>query len=284
MRIAITCGYRTSLHAVALIHRLTREGHQVALCLRVRVLSPARVRFYLRQLGMSGFQRKLLNRLFPQQASRGALQNDETTPMLEYLREHGIASRSTTEACARIGVREVVVGSLNHPDVIELIRRLDVELIVYAGGGILNHAFLNAAPRGVLNTHGGPLPQFRGMNAGEWALFHGLHTAVTAHLVSREVDMGPILFQQAVPPDAWSRGVAYGRGMCTRSVVDANVEAVRRIAEGQVVPQPQRRADGRTFAVMAPPLIEVLERWIRQGRTPVRSPDDFRFQPTPLDV
>lgn len=283
MRVAVTCGYATSLHAIALIHRLAQEGHEVALCLRVRVLSKARARFYLRQLGWRGFRRKLVNRLFPQRAQSLPAGSDETTPMLEYLAEHGIASRNISAACRSVGAREIVVGSLNDASAICAIRQTGVELVVYGGGGILSQEFLDAPPRGVLNTHGGPLPQFRGMNAGEWALFYGVRPAMTAHMVVRELDLGPTLFQQDVPVECWHRGIAYGRGVCARSVVEADVAAVRLIQDGSAKPCLQRPDDGRTFPVMAPPLLEVLERWIAEERTPTLSPAEFHFSPSSLD-
>lgn len=277
MHIAITCGYSTSLHTIALIHRLAQEGHQVALCLRVRVLSVNRLRFYLRQLGWRGLRNKLGSRLAPR---RGPA-NLEMAAMREYLKQNGITSRTTTEACQSVGAREICVGTLNDDAALDALKNSNIDLIVYAGGGILRKAFLDTLPHGVLNTHGGPLPQFRGMNAGEWALFHGVRPTVTAHFVELAVDRGPTLFQRDVPNEVWRRGIAYGRGACTCEVVEANLQAVRMIAAGQAHPVSQRPEDGRTFNVMAAPLLDIIERWITEGKTPVTTAEKFRFPTAP---
>jgi len=77
-----------------------------------------------------------------------------------------------------------------------------VELVVNAGyDRILTPGFLGAFPGAVLNIHPSLLPAFGGgMDAVEQALAHGVKvTGCTVHLVTAEVDAGPILLQAAVP-------------------------------------------------------------------------------------
>ena len=77
-----------------------------------------------------------------------------------------------------------------------------VELVVNAGyDRILAPAFLHAFPGRVLNVHPSLLPAFRGgMDAVAQALAAGVKlTGCTVHVVTDEVDAGPILLQAAVP-------------------------------------------------------------------------------------
>lgn len=76
------------------------------------------------------------------------------------------------------------------------------ELIVNAGyDRILSPAFVAAFPGRVINVHPSLLPAFGGgMDAVERALAHGVKiTGCTVHLVTDEVDAGPIIVQAAVP-------------------------------------------------------------------------------------
>jgi phosphoribosylglycinamide formyltransferase-1 len=76
-----------------------------------------------------------------------------------------------------------------------------VELVVLAGfDEILSDAFLHAFNGKMLNTHPSLLPAFGGtMHAVEQALQHGVKvTGCTVHLVTDELDSGPILLQQCV--------------------------------------------------------------------------------------
>ena len=75
-----------------------------------------------------------------------------------------------------------------------------VDLAVIAGfGTVLDAAFFDAFGHPVLNTHPSLLPAFKGWHAVDDALAAGVKvTGCTVHLVTAEVDAGPILAQEAV--------------------------------------------------------------------------------------
>jgi phosphoribosylglycinamide formyltransferase-1 len=77
----------------------------------------------------------------------------------------------------------------------------DVELVVMAGWmRIVTQGLIDAYPERLINIHPSLLPSFRGAKAIEQALAAGVRlSGCTAHLVSLEVDTGPILVQAAVP-------------------------------------------------------------------------------------
>ena len=83
-------------------------------------------------------------------------------------------------------------------------REAGVELVVMAGWmRIVTQELIDAYPDRLINIHPSLLPSFRGARAIEQALDAGVRlTGCTAHLVSLEVDTGPILVQAAVPVDA----------------------------------------------------------------------------------
>jgi phosphoribosylglycinamide formyltransferase-1 len=77
-----------------------------------------------------------------------------------------------------------------------------VELVVNAGyDRILSPAFVAAFSDRIINLHPSLLPAFAGcMDAVERALAHGVKiTGCTVHLVTDQLDAGPILIQAAVP-------------------------------------------------------------------------------------
>ncbi|HXD15486.1 MAG TPA: phosphoribosylglycinamide formyltransferase [Vicinamibacterales bacterium] len=77
----------------------------------------------------------------------------------------------------------------------------DVGLVCLAGfmrlvGGPLIEAF----PNRILNIHPSLLPAFPGLDAQRQAIEHGVKVSgVTVHLVTAELDGGPIVVQRAVP-------------------------------------------------------------------------------------
>ena len=86
----------------------------------------------------------------------------------------------------------------------ELARRLKargVGLVCLAGFmRVLTAIFLNEFPNAVVNIHPSLLPAFPGTNAQYQAWEHGVKwTGATVHLVTAELDGGPIVLQETVP-------------------------------------------------------------------------------------
>lgn len=76
-----------------------------------------------------------------------------------------------------------------------------VQLVCLAGFmRLIGQPLLDAFPNAILNIHPSLLPAFPGVDAQAQALAHGVKiSGVTVHLVTGELDGGPIVLQQAVP-------------------------------------------------------------------------------------
>jgi len=76
-----------------------------------------------------------------------------------------------------------------------------VDLVCLAGFmRLVGQPLLDAFPRRILNIHPSLLPSFPGLDAQRQALEHGVQvTGATVHLVTSELDGGPIVLQAAVP-------------------------------------------------------------------------------------
>lgn len=274
MRVAVTAGYSQSLHAIALIHRLVQRGHTVPLVLQVRMLDRKRLRGYLRQLGWRTVWAKAQARLWGVGGGGGF--ERELAPMQRYLRENGIGSSRVREALRVVGGEHRLVSSLNDRGSQEALREHAPDLVIYAGGGIMGREFLETARLGVINAHGGPLPQFRGMNAVEWPLLHGVKPAVTVYRLNAGIDTGDIHLRRHIPV-ADDASVLSLRGEAARTAIEALLDAVDDLAAGRTMPQPQSPEMGRSYFVMAAPLVEVLDRWLSAGAKPQVDASSFVF-------
>lgn len=85
--------------------------------------------------------------------------------------------------------------------IVELLRAHDVGLVCLAGFmRLVGPRILAAFPDAVLNIHPSLLPSFPGLDAQRQALEHGVRVSgATVHLVTSELDGGPIILQSAVP-------------------------------------------------------------------------------------
>lgn len=84
--------------------------------------------------------------------------------------------------------------------VVAACRSLDLGLLVSAGFGTVVPGVATAYAGRMINTHPALLPSFKGWHAVRDALERGVKvTGCTVHVVTEEVDEGPILAQEAVP-------------------------------------------------------------------------------------
>ena len=77
----------------------------------------------------------------------------------------------------------------------------EVALVCLAGFmRLLSPLFVTAYPSAILNIHPALLPAFPGLDAQHQAWEHGVKiTGATVHIVTADLDAGPIVLQKAVP-------------------------------------------------------------------------------------
>jgi len=85
--------------------------------------------------------------------------------------------------------------------IVDILRARDVGLVCLAGFmRLVREPLLHAFPNAILNIHPSLLPAFAGVDAQQQALTHGVRVSgATVHLVTGELDNGPIVAQAAVP-------------------------------------------------------------------------------------
>jgi phosphoribosylglycinamide formyltransferase-1 len=112
------------------------------------------------------------------------------------------------ERAQHYGIPTVFLDRRHYPTREELDREIvatlqahQVECVVMAGWMlVVTQVLIDAFPDRIINIHPSLLPSFRGIHAIEQALAAQVKiTGCTVHLVSLEVDAGPILVQAAVP-------------------------------------------------------------------------------------
>jgi phosphoribosylglycinamide formyltransferase-1 len=108
----------------------------------------------------------------------------------------------------RAGIETVTIDHREYPsrdlfeqDLVRQLRARGVSLVCLAGFmRLLGKTLLDAYPNAILNIHPSLLPAFPGVDAQRQAWTHGVKVAgATVHLVTHELDGGPIVLQAAVP-------------------------------------------------------------------------------------
>jgi len=125
---------------------------------------------------------------------------------------------------------------------VDELRARDVDVVCLAGFmRRIGARFIEAFPDAIVNIHPSLLPSFPGLHAQAQALAHGVRVSgVTVHLVTPELDAGPIIVQRPVPvlEDDTEETLA------ARILVEEHAaypEAVQRLLDGEWI------IDGRCF-------------------------------------
>ena len=131
--------------------------------------------------------------------------------------------------------------------IVNLLKARDVSLVCLAGFmRLVGPTLLEAFPNAVLNIHPSLLPSFPGVDAQKQALDHGVRfSGATVHLVTGELDAGPIVAQAAVPVfDDDTRDVLAARILIEEHKLYP--EAIRTMLDGGW------RVEGRKFLLGRP--------------------------------
>jgi phosphoribosylglycinamide formyltransferase-1 len=118
------------------------------------------------------------------------------------------AEAAGLERARQAGIDTACVLARDYPEraqydvaVASLLRSRDVGLVCLAGFmRLVGAPLLEAFPNRILNIHPSLLPAFPGLEAQRQAIEHGVRTSgATVHLVTAELDSGPIVLQSPVP-------------------------------------------------------------------------------------
>jgi methionyl-tRNA formyltransferase len=116
--------------------------------------------------------------------------------------------KSANEDIARQG-RDNGILVFNEPS--NLLLEEELWMIFSAGNGFLfKREYINKPIHGIINFHAAPLPEFRGSATPAFAILNEIpEFGVTFHMVSEQLDAGPIIHREAFPisPDATSQDV-----------------------------------------------------------------------------
>jgi methionyl-tRNA formyltransferase len=134
-------------------------------------------------------------------------------------------------------VEAVAAELLRGPAGLEWARRLGADwLLCINSTVILPPALLQLFDGRALNSHPGPLPEYAGLHAHQWAIRHGREEyGVTVHRMEASVDAGPILAAVRFPIRADDTGLSLFRRALS-AAADLLVAVAAQIAGGEEAP------------------------------------------------
>jgi len=258
----LTAGYGNSKHASAVLQLLIQQGHTVHGVILYK-MSAKRVIAYVKRLGRFRAASRYASRGLG--LGRAGRQDPEVEPVLKFMEKCGLSSEGVSAVASTLGVPVLPVRSFSDEQLLAKMRSHPVDAVVYCGGGIVRGDLIGIPRIGILNAHAGPLPEFRGMNASEWSVIHGVEPVVTTMIIDEGIDTGDIVAVHAIEGIP-ARSVGELRGLATVASIKALVADIDRLLGGTVKPREQM-GKGDQYFTMANELVEVLNTRLERGST-----------------
>lgn len=150
---------------------------------------------------------------------------------------------------------EVKADSVNHEKVLEALKVTSAKLFIYSGYGsqIVGENILKLCPQ-LLHLHSGWLPEFRGSTTLYYHLLESDYCGVSAILLDKGIDTGPIIARKNYPKPTEGINIDYLYDCAIRA--DLLVEVLTYYHANGTLPfeQYQSSDEGNTYYIIHPVL------------------------------
>ncbi len=153
--------------------------------------------------------------------------------MDEILRSNGLSD----DKSYRYGNNLRFVKTVNDEETANLLRKLNPDVVVVNGTGIIKKHILEICDAPFINLHTGITPKYRGVHGGYWALVNHdeENCGVTVHLVDEGIDTGGILYQTLIHPTERDNFATYPY-LQTAAGVKLEIKALHDLQQGELHP------------------------------------------------
>ncbi|UCE37892.1 MAG: hypothetical protein JSW00_01215 [Thermoplasmata archaeon] len=171
--------------------------------------------------------------------------------------ESKMFSRRISKVAKELQIPVFYVRDHNSKKCIKILNKMQPDLILLWGTGIIRKRILDIPKIGTLNSHYAILPKIRGMDVTKWAILMGQETGITIHFVSPGVDMGDILHLQKFQIEKGD-SLQSIRLKCQENTSSAFTKVILKIKEIKHKPIRQDKDDGKQYFVMNHYLEKIL--------------------------
>ena len=101
----------------------------------------------------------------------------------------------TTLIKHKLQFKEFAFVDINHFMLIEYLKQINCDYVIFTGGGILKSQVLRSGPK-FIHLHPGIVPQYRGSTCYYYSLINEGRCGVTAFIMDEGLDTGPVIYQK----------------------------------------------------------------------------------------
>ena len=207
-------------------------------------------------------QKRKLRRYSPRQIAHIA-----ATRIIDHLDRSLRPERHMNPVDEYNGFAESVIqcGALNSDEMIDNLARLQPDLLLLAGCGIISSEIISIPTLSTINVHPGLLPWCRGVNVIEHSILRGVAVGVSAHIVDTGIDTGTILTRKLLPVQPYD-SLASLRTKSTRTSVVTMADIAASYVAANTPNGYEQSSKYRYCKQLSDKQQHEVQEYIRQGR------------------
>jgi len=253
-KIVVFSPNRYSLYTTTVTEMLIQRGVTVSSIFVRNLINPSRALSEFRRDG-SRLLKKVWKKLFLRQA---AYHNGNFENILVFRERNNISITKLDEFQSKYSTPVISCSSLNDAAVVDGLREVQPDLVVFTGGGLIRQDVLSNSGNGILNCHMGILPPYRGMDVVEWPILedHIEQIGITVHFMDQGLDTGDILRVRQIQP-RMGENITELRDRIEPIMCQTLVDTCIEFLNGKIERQPQNILAGKQFFKMHPYLLNI---------------------------
>ena len=111
---------------------------------------------------------------------------------------HTLGTIHPADLCRKFAIPYHVMDH-NSNEAIELLSEIRPKIGLISGARILCSEIIDQFSKGIINFHPGLIPEVRGLDCAQWAIFDGYRIGVTSHFIDGRIDAGHIIRKIELP-------------------------------------------------------------------------------------
>lgn len=160
------------------------------------------------------------------------------------------------------GLNIVKTSDINCTRIAEMLKKNEVDILIYGGGGIFRENIIKSVNIGILNAHMGQLPTYRGINVLEWSIFKNDKIISTVHFIDKYIDSGDILSYREIRIEKGDT-IEDLRNKSAWEGIHTILEVINQITNRELKRMKQLPEEGKQYFVMHERLKNIIQKKLK---------------------
>ena len=146
-------------------------------------------------------------------------------------------------------------------DINDVIKLMNIDYGIFTGGGMIKNSTIECFNKGIINTHMGPLPMYRGMDVVQAPILDGnfCNISLTTHFMDNELDKGDVLSKMTFDSRSYKNLESLRNELSVSQPVLALYSLLMHM-NGKLIPQEQNLTKGKQYYFIHSKLQKVLKK------------------------